>query len=140
MKTFLTISEVAKKYPISAHTLRYYDKVGLLPPMVRSRGGARLFSQADLEWLELILGLKQTGMSLKEIQAFVATMHHPDGVAIRLAVLQQQYQKVKAEIASLKAIANLLMQKCHIYETALEQGNIPEDSACRAFYQNHQTG
>lgn len=133
MEEYLGISETAARYGISPHTLRYYDKAGLLPPTMRGNGGNRLFGAADLEWLELILGLKQTGMSLKDIQAFVATMHEPNGIATRLAVLKRQRQKVAEEIKALKKAAKLLEEKCALYETALETGEIPENSVCRAF-------
>lgn len=137
MKDYLTIGEAASKYGISPHTLRYYDKAGLLPPQIRS-GGNRLFGTADLEWLELILGLKQTGMSLKDIQAFVATMHESDGIARRLAILRQQRKKVDEQIAALKRADKLLEQKCTIYETALKTGEIPANSVCRAFLRDKE--
>lgn len=138
MQEYLTISEVADKYGISAHTLRYYDKIGLLPQPIRSKGGIRLFGAADLEWLELVLNLKQTGMNLKDIQIFAASMNNRnlESIAFRLTVLKRQRQKVLEEIAALEQAAILLEQKCLTYESALETGEIPQNSVCRAFYRD----
>lgn len=130
----LTIGATAARYGISTHTLRYYDKIGLLPATDRAHGGTRLFGKADLEWLELVLMLKRTGMSLNDIRAFAATLGKDGGIAERLTVLQRQRRKVAAEITALKRAAKLLDEKCALYETALANGGLPGDNPCRTFY------
>lgn len=66
-----TISEVADKYGISPHTLRYYDKEGLLFTIKRSDAGIRIFDDEDLAWLDILTCLKATGMPLKDIKQFL---------------------------------------------------------------------
>jgi DNA-binding transcriptional MerR regulator len=66
-----TIKQVSEKTNLSAHVLRYYEKEGLLCHIGRSKSGIRHYSEDDLEWLGLICCLKNTGMSLKQIKAFV---------------------------------------------------------------------
>ena len=66
-----SIKEVCEKTGLSEHTLRYYEKEGLLPGISRSTGGNRRYEDEDLERLELIICLKHTGMSLHEISHFV---------------------------------------------------------------------
>jgi DNA-binding transcriptional MerR regulator len=66
----LTISKVAELTGISAHTLRYYEKIGLLPSPARS-GGIRQYTEADIQFLRFLHSLKKTGMSLEEIAEFV---------------------------------------------------------------------
>lgn len=67
-----SIQQVANRTSLPTHTLRYYEKEGLLPNINRSAGGSRRFSEDDLEALELICCLKSTGMSIKQIKQFVA--------------------------------------------------------------------
>ncbi len=66
-----TISEMARLLGVAPSTLRYYDKEGLLPPIERSAGGIRVFRDKDYEWLRIIECLKQTGMQLRDIRAYL---------------------------------------------------------------------
>ena len=66
-----TIRQVCERTGLTAHTLRYYEKEGLLPAVARSGGGIRLYSDEDLELLGLIRCLKHTGMPLSGIADFV---------------------------------------------------------------------
>lgn len=66
-----TIHEVCEKTGLTAHTLRYYEKEGLLPDVSRSKGGFRQYSDEDVEALGLICCLKNTGMALSDIASFM---------------------------------------------------------------------
>lgn len=66
-----TVGEMAKRLHVAPSTLRYYDKEGLLPFLERSSGGIRIFQDSDFEWLSIISCLKQTGMPIKDIKAFI---------------------------------------------------------------------
>ena len=66
-----SIQDVSRKTGLTAHTLRYYEKEGLIPSIERSQGGIRQYTDEDLEALGLICCLKNTGMSLQEIARFV---------------------------------------------------------------------
>lgn len=65
-----SINEVAAKFGLSAHTLRFYDKEGLLPFITRTKSGNRTFTEMDLDWVALICCLKDTGMPIKEIKLY----------------------------------------------------------------------
>ncbi|MCZ8517742.1 MerR family transcriptional regulator [Paenibacillus filicis] len=65
-----TINEVADKFGLSAHTLRYYDKEGLLPFISRNKSGNRVFTELDLTWVALICCLKNTGMPIKDMKQY----------------------------------------------------------------------
>ena len=67
-----SIKQISLKTQLPCHTLRYYEREGLLPYVQRSQGGIRRFSEDDLEWLGLICCLKSTGMPIKQIKEFVA--------------------------------------------------------------------
>lgn len=66
-----TISEVAEKSDTSPYTLRYYEKIGLLPSPKRKSGGQRFYTEVDIHFIKFIKSLKQTGMSLEDITEFV---------------------------------------------------------------------
>ncbi|MGL5650067.1 MAG: MerR family transcriptional regulator [Clostridium sp.] len=66
-----TIKQVSEITNISPYTIRYYDKEGLLPFISRSESGIRKFSDTDLEWLNLITCLKNTGMHIKDIKQYI---------------------------------------------------------------------
>ena len=66
-----TVGEMSKKLGVPPSTLRYYDKMGLLPFVERSSSGIRVFQDADFEWLQIIICLKKTGMQLVDIKRFI---------------------------------------------------------------------
>lgn len=66
-----TVKDVTKKTGLSEHTIRYYDREGLFPNLKRSPKGNRLFSDTDLEWIELVCCLKDSGMSIQDVKQFM---------------------------------------------------------------------
>lgn len=66
-----TIRQASNMTGLSEHTLRYYDREGLLPFLERSKSGIRLFSQNDIDWLGLVCCLKNSGMSIDNIKEFM---------------------------------------------------------------------
>lgn len=97
-----SIKQVAEKTNLKAHVLRYYEKEGLLPSVGRSNSGIRRYSQDDLEWLGLICCLKNTGMSIKQIKAFVELSVQGDAtLKERCDLLIAHKQQVEAEIAEM---------------------------------------
>lgn len=95
MKSKYLISEVAKKAGISRATLLYYDKINLLSPSYYHQNKYRYYTYRDLEKLELILTLKESGLSLKSIQSFLDNPSHEEG--IRLMIRQQEMVNERIE-------------------------------------------
>ena len=119
-----TIRDVSKKTGLSAHTLRYYEKEGLITGVGRSQGGFRQYTDEDLEALGLICCLKNTGMSLQEIAKFVELTHqgectlkervellrlHRENVIKRMAEMQRYLDKVTWKL-------DFFTQKLNAYE------------------------
>lgn len=120
-----TVAQAAEKTGISAHTLRFYAKEGLLPFVQRSAGGIRQFTQTDMEWLALIQCLKNTGMPLKEIKHFADCAATGNGtIEERLAIFLAQRERVKQQIKELKGYLNVLEHKCSFYQRATELGSV----------------
>lgn len=118
-----TVGEMAKLLGVAASTLRYYDQEGLLPFVERSSSGMRVFKDRDYEWLQIIECLKKTGMPLKDIRRFVEmAMQGDETIEPRLALIKQQREAVKAQLAQLQQTLDTLDFKCWYYETARAAG------------------
>lgn len=99
-----SIKQVAERTNLKAHVLRYYEKEGLLPYVSRTESGIRRYSEDDLEWLGLINCLKNTGMSIKQIKAFVElSMQGEATLKDRCDMLEEHRQSVLAEIREMQA-------------------------------------
>jgi DNA-binding transcriptional MerR regulator len=103
----MTIQEVAEQTGISAYTIRFYEKVGVLPRIKRLPNGVREFSEADVSYLRFLLQLKQTGMSLENIITFTE-----DGCMLTRL---QQGDAIPPAVAD-KRIAMLLQHQQQLYE------------------------
>lgn len=120
-----TIAEAAQKIGISAHTLRFYDKEGLLPNIGRDKQGNRYFTENDLQWLSLLQCLKNTGMRLKDIKRFAEYAALGDGsIEERLTLLQNQTENVKRQIVELQNYLELLEYKLDFYQKAKALGSV----------------
>lgn len=127
-----TVGEMAKLLGVAASTLRYYDQEGLLPFVERSSSGMRVFKDSDYEWLQIIECLKKTGMPLKDIRRFVEmAMQGDETIEPRLALIKQQREAVKAQMAQLQQTLDTLDFKCWYYETARAAGttDVPRSMA-----------
>ena len=81
-----TVGEMAKLLGVTASTLRYYDKEGLLPFVERSSGGIRMFRESDIEWLRVIECMKKAGMSIKDIRQYIElALKGDDTIELRLS-------------------------------------------------------
>ncbi|BAS48085.1 MerR family transcriptional regulator [Aggregatibacter actinomycetemcomitans NUM4039] len=120
-----TTAQAAQKMGISAHTLRFYDKEGLLPNVGRDEHGNRRFTDNDLQWLSLLQCLKNTGMSLKDIKRFAkCTTIGNSTIEERLALFENQTQNVKQQISELKRYLSLLEYKVAFYQQAKALGSV----------------
>ncbi len=119
-----TVGEMAKAVGVPASTLRYYDQEGLLPFVERSKGGIRMFTEADYGTLMVIDCLKKSGLSIKEIRAFMGMAAQGDATLDgRLALFQKRREAVKQQMQELRQTLELLEYKCWYYETALAAGS-----------------
>ena len=119
-----TVGEMAKRLGIAPSTLRYYDKEGLLPFLERSKGGIRMFKDADFEWLTVIECLKETGMSIKEIKDYIYWSMEGDAtIDQRLALIEQRQKAVLSQIQQLQQTLLTLEYKQWYYETAKKAGS-----------------
>ena len=118
-----TVGEMAELLGVAASTLRYYDQEGLLPFVERSRGGIRVLTEKDYGPLKVIGCLKKSGLSVKEIKAFIGLAQEGDAtLEQRLEVFRRRKAAVERQIAELQETLSLLEYKCWYYETACRAG------------------
>lgn len=116
MENHILVSELAKTYHISRPTLIYYDKLGLLVPMHDEKTGYRYYSSADVDRLELILALKETGMSLTSIKTFLDSPSHQSNIhllQLRKIQIQQKIAELKTLESGLEKQIEMIRNKNH---------------------------
>ncbi len=118
-----TISQVAEKFDLTTHTLRYYDKEGLLPFVERNKAGNREFSDNNLDWLKRICCLKNTGMPIKQIKQYIEwCLQGDETLEIRRQMYLDHRKEVLKQIDDLTANLKIIDYKLEFYETVC---NIP---------------
>lgn len=118
-----TVGEMAKMLGVSASTLRYYDKEGLLPFVERSSGGIRMFRDSDIEWLQVIGCMKKAGMSIKDIKQYIEmALQGDETIGLRLDMFRRQREALKAQMEELRHTMEMVEYKCWYYETAKAAG------------------
>ncbi|WP_342550088.1 MerR family transcriptional regulator [Paenibacillus sp. FSL P2-0089] len=121
MKTY-SISEAAAHFNMTPHTLRYYDKEGLLPSIERTPSGKRVFKPSDMEALRIIECLKASGMPIKEIKHFIEWCSEGDStLQRRYDMFLERKASVEAQMEELRKTMEVIDHKCHYYKTALEK-------------------
>lgn len=121
---YYSIGQVAAKTGLTVHTLRYYEKEGLLPFVRKSSSGLRMFSDNDLAWLSIIECLNETGMPLKGIKQYIDWFREGDAtLPQRLEMFKQQQVKVLAQIEQFQKYLQKIDYKVRLYEEAVKQGS-----------------
>lgn len=123
MGTDLTIQQVAALTQLSEHTLRYYERIGLLDPVNRASSGHRRYSTGDIAWIEFLTRLRTTGMPIRKMQQFAALRRQGDlTVAERRMLLEAHRLEVQAKLDELQDNLFEIEQKIQHYKT-LELNN-----------------
>jgi len=118
----MNIKTFSKLSNISAHTLRYYEKIGLLKRISRTSSGHRFFTQEDSVWVEFIKRLKDTGMSIKHIQKYAELRElGPQTSVLRMQLLQEHTALLKQKIALESAHLQKLDEKIDYYHKLINE-------------------
>ncbi|WP_329370228.1 MerR family transcriptional regulator [Streptomyces sp. NBC_01483] len=118
----LTIAQVVERTGLSHDTLRYYEKAGLIERVGRTTGNQRRYEAADLAWLEFLIRLRETGMSIADMQRFAELRTRGDiTVADRLGMLREHRAYLADRIRALRRNAAALDNKIDHYERLLDQ-------------------
>jgi DNA-binding transcriptional MerR regulator len=125
----LTIEDAAERTGVSAHTLRYYERIGLLAPVPRGPGGHRRYTDADLGSVVFLTLLRQTGMPIRDMQRFVDLTRAGDHTIVdRVAVLTDHRTDLVAHLALLGRHLAALDAKIGIYTDMLRAASAGADN------------
>ncbi len=114
-----TISEVAAFTGLTAHTLRWYERIGLMPHIDRSHTGQRRYSNRDLDWLDLVGKLRLTGMPVADMVRYAELVREGDHTySDRFELLQATRRDVLDRIAELQDTLAVLDRKINFYADA----------------------
>ncbi|KIP53862.1 MerR family transcriptional regulator [Leucobacter komagatae] len=121
-----SVAEMAKISGVSAHTLRYYERAGLIQRVTRTGGNRRSYGAGEIEWISFLLRLRSTGMSIATMRQYALLRAEGDGtLAARLALLRRHEEALAANIEQLRLNQGVLRTKISTYERqiAARDGN-----------------
>jgi len=121
----LTIAEAAQRTGVSVHTLRYYERAGLVvTPPGRTAGGRRRYHKLDLQWIRVCTRLRATGMPIKGIRRYAELVSAgPGNEKERLALMEAHRADVLAKLAELQENLELIDHKIDVYRGAVTAGD-----------------
>jgi DNA-binding transcriptional MerR regulator len=124
-QTGLSIAEAARRAGVSVHTLRYYERAGLVVTAVdRTAGGRRRYQQLDLDWITVCTRLRATGMPIKTIRRYAQLVSAGHGnEQERLALMETHRAEVTAKLAALQENLKLIDHKINVYRGRLAAGD-----------------
>jgi DNA-binding transcriptional MerR regulator len=116
----MKISEVSEKCDISADTLRYYERIGLLPPVHRNDGGIRDYGELDVRRVEFIQCMRSAGLPIKVLIEYYGLVQLGDTtIEARKEILIEQREQLVAKMTELQETLDLLNYKITVYDNAL---------------------
>ena len=124
----MTIKEVCEKFDITPDTLRYYERVGVIPEVHRTKGGIRDFTDEDVAWVENAICMRSAGVPVEMLIEYVRLYQEGDGTfQARRDVLEEARQEVKKNIEKYQATLDRLNFKISRYDVAIKTGVLSWD-------------
>lgn len=129
-----SIGDISRMFDIPVSTLRYYDSEGLFP-LLQRKSGVRIFTETEIDQLNMIECLKKTGLEIREIRQFMEwAQQGPDTYEQRRELMYTQLENVEKQIAELQKAEALVKFKCWYYDRAVSDGN---EDALRDMHPDH---
>src|SRR6185503_14344699 len=115
-----TIQRAAAETGLSADTLRYYERIGILPGISRSKSGHRRFTDDDMGWIKLVQCLRATGMPIEDLHAYAELVQQGDATAPeRLRLLEDHRRRIQEDMQELATALELVERKISGYDQLL---------------------
>lgn len=130
----MIIKEVSQKYDITQDTLRYYERVGMIPPVHRTSGGIRDYQENDLSWVELAICMRNAGLPVETMIEYVALYQKGDStLGARLELLQNQRRILLEQKKKTQETIERLEYKIARYKKAVKTGKLiwDEPDCCK---------
>ncbi|MGD9107602.1 MAG: MerR family transcriptional regulator [Gammaproteobacteria bacterium] len=123
----MNITQAAKCTELSPHTLRYYEKIGLLLNIAKNKSGHRDYTDADIEWIGFLKKLKATGMSINNMKTFALLRAKGDSsIPERIKLLKQHQKIVEEKLAEIKNNLKNIKDKLVFYSNKEKELAIPK--------------
>lgn len=124
----MTIKEVSEKYDISSDTLRYYERIGMIPEVTRTASGIRDYQESDLSWVELVICMRKAGVSVESLIEYVKMCMQGDTTfSARLHLLKEEKEKLEEQRSQLETAMKRLDYKISRYQKAVDTGELNWD-------------
>lgn len=135
----MKIGELARRSGLSAHTIRYYERIGLLPPPDKNASGHRDYDASILTWIDFLGRLKATGMPVREMLRYAALREQGDGTeAERQAILEIHREQVRIRLAGLRENLSVLDVKIAGYAATISASDPAEDKGMKDDDHDHE--
>ena len=116
MPTQITIAEAAERCGLSEHTLRYYERIGLIHPVGRGQNGHRRYGRDDIEWLDFLIKLRTTDMPIRQMVEYAELVREgPQTASRRRAMLEAHREALRERIEELEETAGVIDRKIETY-------------------------
>ena len=116
----MKIAEVSEQYGLSADTLRYYERVGLIPPVNRSESGIRDYNELDLRRVDFIKCMRSAGLPIEVLIEYVGLVQEGDKtIEARKDILKEQRALLTARMKEIQKTLDILDHKIEVYENAV---------------------
>ncbi|MBQ8039392.1 MAG: MerR family transcriptional regulator [Lachnospiraceae bacterium] len=128
----MTIKEVSEKFDITQDTLRYYERVGMIPSVTRTSGGIRNYTEEDLKWVGLVKCMRSSGLPVEAITEYVRLYQEGDStISARLQLLVDQRKALLEQKKQIDETLKRLNHKIEYYEIAMETGVFSWEKVCK---------
>ena len=113
----MTISEVCQQYDITADTLRYYEKVGVIPPVPRNQSGIRNYDEESIGWIELAICMRKAGVQIEALAKYVSLSGEEGTKEERKQIFITQREILLEKLKDMQETLDRLNYKISLYET-----------------------
>lgn len=121
----MTIAEVSRKYDISQDTLRYYERIGIIPRVERSASGIRNYTEESCGWIELAKCMRSAGVQIEPLIEYCELVQQGDStIEARMNLLKEERKKIKEKIVDMQQALERLDFKVGRYEEAVKAGTL----------------
>jgi DNA-binding transcriptional MerR regulator len=116
----MKIAEVSERYNLSHDTLRYYERIGLIPPVNRTESGIRDYNEIDIRRVEFIKCMRGAGLPIEVLIEYVGLVQQGDHtIEARMDILKEQRAQLAARMAEMQKTLDTLDYKISVYEDAV---------------------
>ena len=116
----MTITQVSQKYGLSQDTLRYYERIGIIPPVPRNKSGIRDYDEVSCSWIELMKCMRSAGVQIEALIEYVALFQQGDEtIGARKALLVEQRDQLVERMAEMQRSLDRLNDKIERYDQGL---------------------